>query len=67
MDPGIFTHYTLVYMQYSFAQCHPEAPLWAHIAVSTGVIVASIAVARFISRVYDVPVRKWLADHWLMK
>lgn len=65
--PLYITHYTLVYIQYSFALCHPDAPLWAHLAVSTGVIVASIAVARFISRVYDVPVRKWLADHWLKK
>ena len=63
--PIYITHYPLMYMQMDWAAAHPDAPLWQHVAVGTGIVVMSVVVAYGLYKVYDVPVREWLKDHWL--
>lgn len=65
--PLYITHYPLMYMQMSWAWAHPDAPLYAHIMVATGVFVLSILLAWGCLKLYDLPVRDWLKRHWLMK
>lgn len=65
--PLFIVHYTLMYMQYSFPRAYPDAPLWIHASASAGVVVMSVILARCLYKCYDIPVRKWLTDHWLNK
>ena len=63
--PIYITHYPLIYMQMDWVARHPEAPLWQHVAVAAGVLFIAIVLARGLYRIYDLPVREWLKDHWL--
>ena len=63
--PLYITHYPLMYMQMNWAWSHPEAPIYAHIMVAIGVFILSIGMAYACLTLYDLPVRKWLTEHWL--
>lgn len=65
--PLYITHYPLVYLHMSFVAEHRDAPLWMHIAVSSGVVLLSVLTAWAMFKMYDVPVRRWLTDHWLKR
>ena len=65
--PLYITHYPIMYMQMSWVAAHPDAPLWIHIAVNTGVIFLSVVLASGMLKIYDEPVREWLKEHWLKR
>lgn len=65
--PLYMTHFPLLYVQMNWAWSHPDAPLYAHIAVAAGCIVLSIGLAYACLKLYDIPVRKWLTDKYLKK
>lgn len=60
--PLYITHYPFMYMQMSWVERHPYAPVSQHIMLNTGVIVISITLAWCLFKVYDLPVRKWLTE-----
>lgn len=65
--PIYITHYPLIYMQMDWVTQHPDAPLWQHVAVGAGVVLMAIVIAWGLLKAYDLPVRKWLTEHWLKK
>lgn len=65
--PLYITHFPFMYMQMSWAWRHPDAPAWMHISVSLGVVVMSLITAWATYKLYDLPVRAWLTDHWLKR
>lgn len=65
--PLYITHYPIMYMQMSWVAAHPDAPLWIHIAVNTGVVFLSVVLASGMLKIYDEPVREWLKEHWLKR
>ena len=65
--PVYITHYPLIYMQLAWAEKHPEAPLYTHIAVAVGVFFLAVLIAWALLKVYDEPVREWLKEHWLKR
>ena len=65
--PLYITHYPILYMQMNWAWNNPEAPLYAHVVVAVSSVLISIALAYACLKLYDLPVRKWLTDHWLRK
>ena len=65
--PLYITHYPVLYMQMNWVWNHPEAPLYAHILVSASSVLMSIGLAYACLKLYDIPVRRWLTEHWLKK
>ena len=65
--PIYITHYPLIYMQMDWVAQHPDAPLWQHIIVAAGVFFLAIIMAWGLLKIYDMPVREWLKEHWLKK
>ena len=65
--PLYITHYPLMYMQMTWAWAHPDAPAYAHVMVCIGCFLLSIGIAYACLKLYDIPVRKWLTEHWLKK
>lgn len=63
--PLYITHYPMIYVQMNWAARHPDAPLGTHIWVGVSIFAASIAVAYASVKVYDEPVRAWLAEKFL--
>ena len=61
--PLYITHFPLIYMQMNWAAENGSAPLWQHIAVSSGVFFLSIVLAWGLLAFYDEPVRRWLKEH----
>lgn len=65
--PLYITHYPVMYMQMNWAWNHPDAPLYAHIVVGVSTLLISIGLAYACLKLYDLPVRKWLTEKWLMR
>lgn len=65
--PLYITHYPLIYMQVGWVKNHSDAPLGAHVVVSVGVYLLAIGIAYAALKLYDIPVREWLRDHWLKR
>lgn len=65
--PLYITHYPMIYVQMNWVSQHPDAPLGTHIWVAVSIFTASIAVAYASVKVYDIPVRAWLAEKFLSK
>lgn len=63
--PLYITHYPIMYVQMQWAWTHGDAPLYAHIVVAVGSVLLAIALAYACLKLYDLPVRQWLTDHWL--
>ena len=65
--PIYITHYPIMYMQMSWVEEHLSAPVWIHLMVNLGVIFMSVILAWGLLKAYDLPVRKWLTEHWLKR
>ncbi len=39
----------------------------AAVMVSAGCLILSVGLAYACLKLYDIPIRKWLTDHWLKK
>lgn len=65
--PLFITHYPLVYLQWTWAKNHPDAPIEQTICVGVGIFILAIANGYACMKLYDNPVREWLKKHWLMK
>lgn len=65
--PLYITHYPVLYMQMNWGWNNPDAPLYAHIVVAISSLVISLGLAYACLKLYDLPVRKWLTEHWLKK
>jgi peptidoglycan/LPS O-acetylase OafA/YrhL len=63
--PLYITHYPLIYLQMAWAANHHDAPMSQHIMVSVGLFFLAIFMAYALLKIYDIPVRNWLKDHWL--
>ncbi len=64
--PLYITHLPLIYLHFTWAGNHPDAPLGTRIAVAVGVFFLAIGIAQASLKQYDEPVREWLKQHWLM-
>ena len=62
--PLYITHYPMIYVQMNWAAQHADAPLGTHIWVAVSIFIASLAVAYASVKVYDIPVRDWLAKRF---
>lgn len=65
--PLYVTHYPLIYMQMSWAATHPDAPTSTHIFMACCFFVLATGLAYASMKLYDEPVRKWLAAKFLRK
>ena len=65
--PIYITHYPIMYMQMGWVADHPDAPVWIHVMVNLGVIFMSIILAWGLLKAYDLPLRRWLTEHWLKR
>lgn len=65
--PLYITHYPFMYMQMAWAERNMGAPVWMHVMVNVGTVLLSILVAWSLYKLYDLPVRRWLTEHWLKK
>ena len=65
--PIYITHYPLIYMHMKWAAEHQDAPLSTHICVAVMLYIVIIAIAYATLKLYDLPVRHWLTEHWLKK
>lgn len=65
--PLYLSHYPLIYMLFAWNRSHPGLSTGVHIFVGISVFVMSIAIAVCITRLYDIPVRRMLADRFLKK
>lgn len=65
--PLYITHYPMIYVQMNWAAQHADAPLGTHIWVAVSIFVASIAIAYASVKVYDIPIRDWLAMRFINK
>ena len=65
--PIYITHYPLMYMQMNWVFKHRDAPVLIHVLMNLGVIFVSIILAYVLLKIYDIPVREWLKEHWLRK
>ena len=63
--PLYITHLPFIYMQIAWMDAHPDAPTSAVIMLAVSLFFVSIAVAYASLKLYDIPVRKWLTEHWL--
>lgn len=59
--PLYISHYPLIYMQVAWVNRHPDSPLGVHILVGVSVFVLAIANAYACMKLWDIPVRRYLA------
>ena len=65
--PLYITHYPVLYMHMSWAQRHLDSPVSTHIFVAITTTILVIMNAWAALKLYDLPVRAWLKEHWLKK
>ncbi|MCD8386587.1 MAG: acyltransferase [Bacteroidales bacterium] len=65
--PLYITHYPWVYLQIKWAADHKDAPLGHHIFVAVSIFIIVVAIAWATLKLYDLPLRQWLTDHWLRR
>ena len=63
--PLYITHYPILYMHFSWAENHMDAPVGTHVFVGVVTVLMCIGVAWACLKLYDEPVRNWLKEHWL--
>lgn len=63
--PLYITHYPLIYMLFDWTYKHPDMPQSVHIFNGVAVFLLSLGVAYACERLYDMPVRTWLANRFL--
>lgn len=62
--PLYITHYPMIYVMMKWSAEHAYVSTGTHVWVCMCIFLASIAVAYASLKVYDIPVRKWLTEHW---
>lgn len=62
--PLYITHFPIVYLQWAFVSNHPDASRGQLAMTCTGAFLVSIFVAYAAMKLYDIPVRTWLRNHW---
>ena len=65
--PLYITHYALIYSYTAWVAAHPALPFSTKCAAAAAVFVAAIAIAYACLKLYDLPVRKWLAGRFLQR
>ena len=65
--PLYITHLPLIYVQLAWMSNNPEATTGEAIVVAVSVFVMAIALAYAALKLFDMPVREWLTEHWLKK
>ncbi|MCF0160927.1 MAG: acyltransferase [Bacteroidaceae bacterium] len=65
--PLYITHYGLIYLQMAWAANHQDLPVSTHVFVSVCLFFLAIGAAYALLKLYDLPVRHWLTEHWLKK
>ena len=65
--PLYITHLPLIYMQLAWMSNNPDATKGEAIVVAIAVAVLSIGLAYASLKLYDLPVREWLTEHWLKR
>lgn len=65
--PLYITHYGLIYGYTTWVAAHPALPFSTKVAAAATVFVASIAIAHACLKLYDLPVRRWLAGRLLRR
>ena len=65
--PLYITHYPLVHLQKQWIVNHPDAPGSTYVFVGVSVFIMSIMLAYASYKLYDLPVREWLANRFLRK
>ena len=60
-------HFPLVYMQMAWVKAHASVPLAQHVAVNVSIFALAFAVAWAALKLYDIPVRAWLAKRFSRK
>ena len=65
--PLYITHLPLIYMQLAWMSNNPDATKGEAIVVAIAVAVLSIGLAYASLKLYDIPVREWLTEHWLKR
>ncbi len=65
--PLYITHLPLIYMQLAWMSNNPDATTGEAIMVAVAVFVLSIGLAYASLKLYDLPVREWLTEHWLKR
>lgn len=62
--PLYITHFPFVCLQWAFISNHPDASTGQIATMCTGLFLAAVFVAYAAMKLYDIPVRKWLRNHW---
>lgn len=62
--PVYIMHFPLAYMQMAWVKAHASAPLAQHVAVNVSIFALAFAVAWAALKLYDIPVRAWLAKRF---
>lgn len=65
--PLYITHLPLIYMQLAWMSNNPDATTGEAIVVAVAVAVLAIGLAYASLKLYDLPVREWLTEHWLKR
>ena len=64
--PLYITHYPFAYMQMAWVTHNPDASMGAHVFVSVSTFILSVGVAHACLKLYDLPVRNWLKNRFLV-
>ena len=65
--PLYITHFPLIYMQIAWVRNNPDATTGQHIFLGISIFLMSVGIAYASLKLYDEPVREWLARHILRK
>lgn len=65
--PIYLTNYPFAYLERSWVEAHPDAPLGTRVVVFVATFLMILLSAWAVYRLYDLPVRTWLRDNWLRR
>lgn len=65
--PLYITHYPLIYMIFHWRYANDALPVSSHVMAGVSVFILAIGLAVACERLYDAPVRKWLAARFNIK
>lgn len=65
--PLYLIHYPLIYLYFGWQRTHAGLPAQVHVFAGVSVFILSVALAWGVLRLYDEPVRRYLAARWLGK
>ncbi|MDO4320735.1 MAG: acyltransferase [Bacteroidales bacterium] len=63
--PLYLSHYPLIYMLFAWNRTHADLATPVHIFVGVSVFILSIALALAVTRLYDIPIRRWLTSRFI--